>query len=254
MNEYQRRKALEILDNIRQYHISNMFSQPVDPIRDNCPTYFEKIKYPMDLSTVKKKLLSNEYINVNQWKSDMERIWENTVLFNGKTSFITALAKHLQNIFRKLTENFTGNDATDWATICEELKSEVNRISKLGPKPKNSPTERKLNPPRIKRQTSVISKDYVSPPPPSPPPKISQPPTIQKVNNKIQTRKNDIDTNKLVSDVNTLQNPHHVQMVIDLIKEYEPGLIEGEDAELAIDILKDTTLEALRKLLDELLY
>ena len=29
-----------------------LFAEPVDPVRDGCPTYFSVIKHPMDLGTI----------------------------------------------------------------------------------------------------------------------------------------------------------------------------------------------------------
>jgi len=246
MTEYQRRQCMKVIDALFEYRISTMFAQPVDPNRDNCPTYFDLVKYPMDLGTVRQKLLRNEYASVSHWKSDVEKVWENCTLFNGKTALINTLAKQLQTIFRKLTENMTGNDPLDWATVSEELKNEVNRILKLGPKPKPVQTERKLNPPRIKRQSSVQPKEMAPPPVPTPAtvPKPQKP--------KIQTRQAPVDPVKLANDVNDLQNPDHIQEVINLIKEHEPGLIQGEDVELEIGKLQESTLIAIRKLIDQL--
>jgi hypothetical protein len=44
-------------------HYGVMFSEPVDPARDNCPEYFKVIANPMDLGTVLNKVYLDLYKN-----------------------------------------------------------------------------------------------------------------------------------------------------------------------------------------------
>lgn len=62
------------------------FHEPVDPVKLRLPTYNFIIKHPMDLSTVKKKLLCNLYNNVNDFIADMDLIFFNCRTFNGVES------------------------------------------------------------------------------------------------------------------------------------------------------------------------
>lgn len=38
------------------------FKRPVDPVRDGCGTYFQFIKKPMDMGTVKQKLTGKQHL------------------------------------------------------------------------------------------------------------------------------------------------------------------------------------------------
>lgn len=130
---YQKEKCLSILDKLTSYHISFMFLTPVNPERDQCPDYFQKIKHPMDLQTVRQKLESNEYATVSQFKDDVKLIWDNAILYNGKKSLITLLAKQMQIIFKEISEFLTNNEISDWANELEKIKNDVNSIAKNCP-------------------------------------------------------------------------------------------------------------------------
>lgn len=133
LSNYQKKKCLNILNKLTSYHISFMFLTPVDPERDQCPEYFQIIKHPMDLQTVRKNLESNKYATVSQFKDDVNLIWDNAYRFNGKKSIISLLARQLQTAFREMSEFLTNNEICDWATELENLKNEVNTIAKNCP-------------------------------------------------------------------------------------------------------------------------
>ena len=125
ITDYERRKALEALDELFSYSISKMFAEPVDPVRDKLPTYFEIIENPMDLGTIRKKLLSNEYDSILDFKKDVQLVWDNSKKFNGPQSIIASLAKTLQQIFQHSTEFLSGNDHADWQNECDKLAANM---------------------------------------------------------------------------------------------------------------------------------
>ena len=55
------RKCKDIVKKFMMKKGSYIFAEPVDPVRDNCPGYLEIIQNPMDLGTVREKLLENKY-------------------------------------------------------------------------------------------------------------------------------------------------------------------------------------------------
>ncbi|KAJ2902971.1 hypothetical protein GGI21_004488, partial [Coemansia aciculifera] len=58
------------------------FMRPVDVLLDGCPTYYDVVKQPMDLGTVKRKLESGQYSNSKQFESDVRLMLDNCYLFN----------------------------------------------------------------------------------------------------------------------------------------------------------------------------
>ncbi|CAN8102879.1 unnamed protein product [Discula destructiva] len=53
------------------------FREPVDPVRDSVPDYFEKVTTPMDLITMKGKMDRNEYKTHEDFFADMSLIFSN---------------------------------------------------------------------------------------------------------------------------------------------------------------------------------
>lgn len=123
MTDYQRRHALRAVDNLLSYSISKMFSEPVDI--NEFPNYLEIISKPMDLGTIRRKVIQNEYSSTQEFKQDVQLVWENSNKFNGKQSIIAGLAKTLHNIFQAETEFLTGNDPVDWQNSCKKLAESV---------------------------------------------------------------------------------------------------------------------------------
>jgi hypothetical protein len=157
--ESQCARCLAVLDKIATRTISRMFSQPVDPIRDNIPNYFQLVHTPMDLTTVREKLLANEYASVSAWRDDVELIWANSLAVNAKATILGQITIELQTLFRKWSQHLTDNPDADWvATLCA-LRDELSSVSraaikkdagkqsplKTGDKPKS---HKKHEPPR----------------------------------------------------------------------------------------------------------
>ena len=96
---FQHVRCVEIMNELLSFHTSRMFSQPVEPIRDNCPNYFKVIKNPMDLGTIMNKLNENKYKSVAEWKADVNLVWSNSFIFNPKTSLMRSITKELSDYF-----------------------------------------------------------------------------------------------------------------------------------------------------------
>ncbi|ORD94782.1 BDF1 [Enterospora canceri] len=93
----------KILNNIMRKMRANAnagpFLQPVDPVALGIPDYAEKIKEPMDLGTIKKKLADNSYTSNEQFKTDMNLIFNNCYLYNGKSSPVGQMGVELEKAF-----------------------------------------------------------------------------------------------------------------------------------------------------------
>jgi len=93
--------ASKILNHIWKQHGAWHFQTPVDPVALHIPDYHNIVKRPMDLGTIKKKLSTGAYNNVKEFISDMELVFDNSILYNGETSDFGVLAKGLKEEFRK---------------------------------------------------------------------------------------------------------------------------------------------------------
>lgn len=82
MTETQRKRLLEGLKNIKKGKFSKAYLKPVDPVIQNLPTYFDVIKYPMDLGTIEQKLKDDHYRSVADYITDFDLMVNNSVTFN----------------------------------------------------------------------------------------------------------------------------------------------------------------------------
>jgi transcription initiation factor TFIID subunit 2 len=75
-------KCHNILKRVMKHGCSAAFLHPVDPIALGIPHYFDIIKRPMDLGTVKKKLLQGDYIDSEAFFKDVKLVFANCFTFN----------------------------------------------------------------------------------------------------------------------------------------------------------------------------
>lgn len=83
----------------RQDPESLPFRQPVDPHLLSIPDYFDIIKKPMDLSTIKRKLDTGQYQDPWQYVDDVWLMFENAWLYNRKTSRVYRYCTKLKEVF-----------------------------------------------------------------------------------------------------------------------------------------------------------
>jgi hypothetical protein len=209
-----------------------MFSHPIDPEQDNVPTYLQIIHRPMDLGTVRHKLQSGQYQSIQQWKDDVELIWDNSYHFNGRESLVSTLAKQLQQMFRDLTEHFTDSPIGDWVVRCDALRHEVDRLTKMAPKPAMAP----------KFSAKVMATRQ----------EVKRDPLPTRTQSAPLKRLSEAEIAQLAEEVNHLEDPDHVTKIIELIKRHEPQLAtSGEELEIEVSKLRNSTLLALRDLVSK---
>ncbi|XP_046670960.1 histone acetyltransferase p300-like [Homalodisca vitripennis] len=83
----------------RQDPESLPFRQPVDPQSLGIPEYFEIVKRPMDLSTVKRKLDTGQYSDPWEYVDDVWLMFDNAWLYNRKSSLVYRYCTKLSEVF-----------------------------------------------------------------------------------------------------------------------------------------------------------
>ncbi|XP_039629789.1 CREB-binding protein-like isoform X3 [Polypterus senegalus] len=91
--------TLEVL--YRQDPESLPFRQPVDPQFLGIPDYFDIVKNPMDLSTIKRKLDTGLYKDPWQFADDVWLMFSNAWLYNKKTSRVYKCCTKLAEVFEQ---------------------------------------------------------------------------------------------------------------------------------------------------------
>ncbi|KAL0159861.1 hypothetical protein M9458_043586, partial [Cirrhinus mrigala] len=85
----------------RQDPESLPFRQPVDPILLGIPDYFDIVKNPIDLSTIKRKLDTGQYQEPWQYVDDVWLMFNNAWLYNRKTSRVYKYCSKLAEVFEQ---------------------------------------------------------------------------------------------------------------------------------------------------------
>ena len=77
------------------------FKEPVDPVPDGVPDYFDKVKAPMDLGTMKAKMDRREYGDDEEFLSDMRQIFSNCYTYWNKKDPMWAACEKLEKTFEE---------------------------------------------------------------------------------------------------------------------------------------------------------
>eukprot|EP00979_Chaetoceros_neogracilis_P000059 scaffold17_cov259-Chaetoceros_neogracile.AAC.11 len=74
-----------------------VFNAPVDPVALGIPDYFEKVKKPMDLGTIQKRL--DTYRDVANFDRDVRRTFDNAILYNEPNTPVHEMGKGLKELY-----------------------------------------------------------------------------------------------------------------------------------------------------------
>jgi hypothetical protein len=155
MSPISHRFCLKVTEKIMRLPIASAFCLPVDPQRDNCPDYFDKIKKPMDLSLVHKKLTENQYPSVDRWKEDMNLIWKNATLYNSDRSFLYGVAKELNDFLKRKCENIPTTETQLWHYKVGRAHAQLVKLLDAKPDPTKKLILGSSNVPKPARPTKI---------------------------------------------------------------------------------------------------
>lgn len=88
-----------IMKQLKRHRDAPAFLNPVDPVLLKIPDYPLVVKNPMDLSTVDQKLNNVEYDSVDDFVRDVNLIFSNCYLYNGRESPVSICASNLESAF-----------------------------------------------------------------------------------------------------------------------------------------------------------
>ncbi|KAF8454508.1 hypothetical protein BGX38DRAFT_1249365 [Terfezia claveryi] len=157
MPKVQAKHALQTIRTIRRTKDAGPFLVPVDPVKLAIPTYFDYVKNPMDLSTMEKKLQSDQYATVEDFVKDFKLIISNCLTFNGVEHKISDMARGIEATFERQMKNMPAPDQPEPPEKKSHKKGSNSKSG--GSKPKPAAAPKAASPP-----------DPLPPPPPPPPP------------------------------------------------------------------------------------
>ncbi|OMP03247.1 hypothetical protein CCACVL1_02489 [Corchorus capsularis] len=92
-----------ILDMLQKKDTYGVFSEPVDP--EELPDYHEVIEHPMDFGTIRKKLASGAYANLEQFEKDVFLISSNAMQYNAPDTIYFRQARSIKELAKKNFDN-----------------------------------------------------------------------------------------------------------------------------------------------------
>ena len=114
-------KCLEVLKILQGHQHGWVFNSPVDPVELGLPDYFEVIKNPMDLGTIRKKLENGVYTRIEDFTKHVNLTFENAMLYNPEGSVVYNMAKEMKDKF-----------AQDYVALTKQLEAEEDAKRKNG--------------------------------------------------------------------------------------------------------------------------
>lgn len=97
-----------LVDRLIKHKHGWVFNKPVDPVALGLHDYFDIIKNPMDLGSVKFRLNTNWYKSPKEFAEDVRLTFQNAMLYNAKGQDVHIMAEELLKIFE---EKWSGIEA-----------------------------------------------------------------------------------------------------------------------------------------------
>jgi len=76
----------DLYNKVKKHKYSYIFLQPIDEIIDSCPKYIEICKRPIDLNKIEKKIYDNYFKNIEDFKYDIDLMFDNCKTFNANNT------------------------------------------------------------------------------------------------------------------------------------------------------------------------
>jgi hypothetical protein len=113
--------------------LAYFFVQPFTGDKKIMNDYHSKVKCPMDLTTVRKRIKDNYYSNIHAWANDIRLIFSNAVAYNGEMSIVGVVAIYLRKKFEKKMQVLEGNNLRNYESQLIALGRELEAIIRRPP-------------------------------------------------------------------------------------------------------------------------
>jgi hypothetical protein len=125
LSDYDKEWCTKIHAELLKWPLASPFRVPVDPVRDNAPTYLEVVTSPMDLTTMKHKLADGSYKSARDFVEDFYLICDNAIKYNGETSTFSFIALDLKNWMTEQYRQKPSSSEDEWQ---RKLSDVVGRL------------------------------------------------------------------------------------------------------------------------------
>ncbi|XP_061370815.1 transcription factor GTE7-like [Gastrolobium bilobum] len=249
----------QVLQKLMKHKHGWIFNVPVDAVGMGLHDYYDIIKRPMDLGTVKSNLAKNMYATPSDFASDVRLTFNNALTYNPKGHDVYTMAEQLLARFEELyqplhekSEEWTRQDrdydeelqASSWNHVePERVRKKETTIppTKLLQEPPQAPPASSSNPPLL--QSPVRTPSPMRAPPVKP---LKQPKPKAKDPNKREMSLE--EKHKLGIGLQSLP-PEKMEQVVQIIRKRNGHLKQdGDEIELDIEAVDTETLWELDRL------
>ncbi|KAK4417867.1 Transcription factor GTE8 [Sesamum alatum] len=198
-----------------------VFNTPVDVVKLNIPDYFDVIKNPMDLGTIKSKLASGKYSSPLDFLADVRLTFTNAKTYNPPGTDVHVMADTMSQFFE-----------LRWKTIEKKLLTSTSQS--------------------LPGKSGILEETEIAKPLPLSKKRKLSPTVGEVMQEPIKQKMTDEEKHKLSSELEDLLGDLP-DSIIDFLRAQTSNGGNGGDDEIEIDIddLSDDTLFTLRKLLDD---
>ncbi|KAL1560625.1 transcription factor GTE4-like isoform X2 [Salvia divinorum] len=219
-----------LLERLMKHKHGWVFNKPVDAVALGLHDYFEIIRNPMDLGTVKGRLAQNWYKSPMEFAEDVMRTFQNAMTYNPKGQDVYVMAEQLCKIFED-----------KWAPIEAEYKREMKLAADYDVGPP-TPTSRKA--PQQTRARPDMKRPLDRSAMGSSDPKRNKPSSAQsgKVHAPKKPKAKDPNKREMTYDekqklsINLQELPSEkLENVVHIIKKRNPSVSQQDD-EIEVDI------------------
>lgn len=103
-----------------------IFNTPVNPEKQNLPTYYDIVEHPMDLGTVRDNLMCGRYQQPRDLIADIRLVFQNAKKFNPEMHFVnhcaTQMLKTLDVELEKVRTRYDQNKANQYNHTCNSCR------------------------------------------------------------------------------------------------------------------------------------
>ncbi|KAL9156258.1 hypothetical protein ABFS82_09G063600 [Erythranthe guttata] len=108
-----------LLSRLMTHQHAWIFNEPVDIVKHNVPDYFNVIKHPMDLGTIKRKLTSRQYSDPMGFAADVRLTFKNAMTYNPPGHVVHVMTEKMSKYFETRWKPIEKK----FLTVMDELKS-----------------------------------------------------------------------------------------------------------------------------------
>ena len=130
------------------------------PTGEDAPAnYFEIIKNPIDLGTIKQKVEDKKYSSFKEFFTDVELVWKNAETYNEPGSPISVLASESRRIFLSLCRKDNLFTLSSWCNETYSLKKKLSDVIQSAPNKIKQHLNNQLNQKQNKQNNTLFTEN-----------------------------------------------------------------------------------------------